>query len=207
MTAAQRISLQFDALADSVVVVSWDDPVVDSIGHDVRSEYVELFWLNVLGPTSTWLLRRLVRGLERHPLGYELDLWETARALGLAYTPGTTSPFLRALHRCALFGVVQPFHGAIAVRRRLPPVTGRQLSRMPPGLRDAHPQWGEARTAERDDTRATLLARAMQAAGDDPDQIERQLLALGVAPALASAHSEQARPPASVAEHVSERHA
>ena len=42
------------------MVVPWHDPVVDSVGFDVRSNYVELFWLNVLGPTATWALRRLV---------------------------------------------------------------------------------------------------------------------------------------------------
>lgn len=37
----------------TLVVIPWNDPVVDSIGHDARSTYVELFWLNVLGPTAT----------------------------------------------------------------------------------------------------------------------------------------------------------
>jgi hypothetical protein len=35
-----------------LMVVPWLDPVVDSVGYDVRSQYVELFWLNVLGPTN-----------------------------------------------------------------------------------------------------------------------------------------------------------
>jgi hypothetical protein len=186
MPPAALITL-FELDPTSLVVVSWDDPVVDEIGFDVRSEYVELYWLNVLGPTSTWLLRRLVRGLERHPLGYELDLWATARALGLAYTPGTTSPFLRAFHRCILFGVAQPVHGALAVRRRLPPVTARQLARMPDELRSAHAAWSSPPRERAGDARATLLAAAMRAAGDVPDQIERQLMALGVAPAVAEA--------------------
>jgi hypothetical protein len=178
----------------TVVVVPWDDPVVDAVGFEVRSAYVELFWLNVLGPTSTWLLRRLVQGLERHPLGYELDLWETARSLGLAYTPGTASPFVRALQRCVLFGVAQPLPGALAVRRRVPPVTTRQLSRMPDGLRAAHQTWMRPPAADHSG-RARLLAEAMHRAGDEPDLIERQLLALGVAPPLAAAHSASARPP------------
>ena len=53
----------------TLMVVPWDDPVVDQVGHDVRSNYVEAFWLNVLGPTATWTLRRLVAGLDRYPLG------------------------------------------------------------------------------------------------------------------------------------------
>ncbi|MSW79476.1 MAG: hypothetical protein F2828_17635, partial [Actinobacteria bacterium] len=34
----------------TLMVVPWHDPVVDALGYDVRSAYVELFWLNVLGP-------------------------------------------------------------------------------------------------------------------------------------------------------------
>jgi hypothetical protein len=176
--------LELDATC--LMVVPWDDPVVDEIGFDVRSEYVELCWLNVLGPTSTWLVRRLVRGLDHHPLGYELDLWETARSLGLAYSPAASSPFARALHRCVLFGTAQPMHGALAVRRRLPPVSGRQLARMPTVLREEHERWCAPERSITTNGRASLLAEAMRTAGDEPDQIERQLLALGVAPMAAA---------------------
>jgi hypothetical protein len=30
----------------------WLDPVIDEVGYDPRSEYVETFWLPVLGPTT-----------------------------------------------------------------------------------------------------------------------------------------------------------
>ena len=46
----------------TLMVVPWHDPVVDPVGFDVRSTYVELFWLNILGPSATWALRRLVHG-------------------------------------------------------------------------------------------------------------------------------------------------
>ena len=95
------------APAATLMVVPWHDPIVDTVGFDVRSNYVELFWLNVLGPTATWTLRRLVTGLDRYPLGYELDLAETASMLGLAYSAGTSNSFARALQRCQLFGMSQ----------------------------------------------------------------------------------------------------
>ena len=53
------------AAASTVIVRPWIDPVVDPIGYDPHGRYVELFWLGVLGPTATWLLRRLAIGLER----------------------------------------------------------------------------------------------------------------------------------------------
>ncbi|HTH05016.1 MAG TPA: hypothetical protein VL916_04060 [Ilumatobacteraceae bacterium] len=142
----------------TLMVVPWDDPVVDQVGHDVRSNYVEAFWLNVLGPTATWTLRRLVAGLDRYPLGYELDLDETAGALGLSYSSGTTNSFGRALQRCVMFGVAQPVPDGLAVRRRLPTVSLRQLERMPERLRTLHADWRAG------------------------DVVEPQLLSVGVTP-------------------------
>jgi hypothetical protein len=177
-----------------LMVVPWLDPVVDSIGYDVRSQYVELFWLNVLGPTATWILRRLVLGFDRYPLGYELDVEETASALGLSYTLGTANAFMRSLNRCVLFGVSQPTEGGLAVRRRVPKVATRHLMRMPPHLRMAHAQWNlpTARISLVDMERARVLAEAMVETGDDPDAVERQLLALGVPPAAAIEASSMA---------------
>ena len=48
-----------------VTVRPWIDPVVDDDGHDPRSRYVEQFWLGVLGPTATWLIRRFAAGLDQ----------------------------------------------------------------------------------------------------------------------------------------------
>jgi hypothetical protein len=177
-----------------LMIVPWHDPVVDSIGYEVRSQYVELFWLNVLGPTATWILRRLVLGFDRYPLGYELDLDETASALGLTYTVGTANAFMRSLNRCVLFGVSQPTDGGLAVRRRVPPVATRHLMRMPPQLRQAHEQWNlpVTRISYEDLERARVLAEAMIETGDDPDAVERQLLALGVAPSAAITATERA---------------
>ncbi len=179
----------------TLVIVPWHDEVVDPIGFDPRSTYVELFWLNVLGPTATWLLRRMATGLDHYPGGYELDLDQTARALGLSYTLGTTNPFTRAMSRCVLFGVAQPVNGGLAVRRRVPPVAARHLARMPDYLRQTHATWARtpgtaAGSGQGDRDRARVLAEAMVAVGDDPDVIERQLLGLGVPPivALDSAH-------------------
>jgi hypothetical protein len=171
----------------TLVVVPWHDDVVDPIGYDPRSPYVEMFWLNILGPTATWLLRRVVDGLDHYPGGYELDLEQTAKALGLGYSRGTLNPFARALHRCVLFGAAQPVDGGLAVRRRLPPVSARHLARMPDHLRDAHRSWLRAATSpEAEVARARILAAAMVAAGDPLDSLERQLLGLGVLPAVAT---------------------
>lgn len=178
-------SAPFLPLDDTVMVVPWNDPVVDAVGHDAGSRYVELFWLNVLGPSALWALRRLTMGLERYPLGYELDLAETAAAMGLSYTAGTSNTFVRALQRCVLFGVAQPVPDGLAVRRRIPPVAARHLARMPDTLQQQHRSW-QVRECTLDELqRGCLLGEAMLAAGDDPDDVERQLLSLGVGPIAA----------------------
>lgn len=178
-------STAFAPTEPTLMVVPWHDPVVDAVGFDARSTYVELFWLNILGPSATWALRRLVIGLDRHPLGFELDLVETANELGLSYSLATSSTFTRALQRCILFGVAQPITGGLAVRRRLPPVAARHLARMPTGLQDQHRRWAVRETTLDELQRGVLLAQAMMAVGDDPDLVERQLLAVGVPPPAA----------------------
>ena len=177
-----------------IVVVPWHDDVVDPIGFDPRSQYVELFWLNVLGPSATWLLRRMATGLDEYPGGFELDLEQTARALGLAYTPGAGGPFTRALQRCVLFGLAQPIAGGLAVRRRVPPVAARHLARMPEHLQRAHPAWAQRSRsgAGHELERAQRFVEVMVEVGDDPDVVERQLLGLGVSPSTALAALERA---------------
>ncbi len=107
-------------LPASVRITPWVDPVVDRRGHDPRSAYVEQFWLSVLGPTATWLLRRLVAGFDHQPDGYDLDVGDTARGLGLSVAKGMASPFAKALQRCAMFGVVNRLTESWVVRRRVP---------------------------------------------------------------------------------------
>ena len=78
----------------TVSVEPWPDPVIDELGHDPRSAYVERFWLPVLGPSTVWLLRRLADQLDRQPDGFELDLVDTARCLGVGMRGGRNSPML-----------------------------------------------------------------------------------------------------------------
>src|SRR5438309_11328568 len=92
-----------EAPTSMLTVRPWPDPVIDALGHDPRSHYVEQFWLGILGPSTTWLLRRIATGLESNPGGFELPLSDTARALGLGHMGGRNSPFVRALARLAKF--------------------------------------------------------------------------------------------------------
>jgi hypothetical protein len=131
--------------SDSLLIRPWPDDVIDALGFDPRSAYVETYWLGILGPSTTWLLRRLVAGLDHSPEGFELPLAETARQLGLSDRGGRHSPFLRAIARTTQFDLAQPQGDAIlAVRRRIPPLNRRQVMRLSPALQEAHRRWQEA---------------------------------------------------------------
>src|SRR5262245_42123366 len=67
-----------------LTVRPWPDPVIDTVGHDPRSVYVEQFWLSVLGPSTVLLFRRLALLFDLAPDGFSLDLGQTAAALGLS---------------------------------------------------------------------------------------------------------------------------
>ena len=175
-------------LPRTVRVAPWHDPVVDRRGHDPRSAYVEQFWLGVLGPTATWLLRRLVAGFDHQPDGYELDITATARSLGLSVAKGTASPFSKALTRCVMFGLVQRLTDSWLVRRRIPLVSQRHLGRLPDDVQSAHVLWTTTTVHLDALSRAHALATAMLAVGDDRALLEPQLIAVGVpAPAAAEA--------------------
>lgn len=126
-------------------VQPWPDPVIDNVGLDPRSDYVEQFWLGVIGPASTLLVRHLAVRLDTEPDGFELDLVHTAQVLGLGTGLGRWGPIQRTLSRCASFGFIRRWGtDCVLVRRRVPPVTRQLLARLPPDRQAAHDAWRRA---------------------------------------------------------------
>ncbi len=174
----------------TIAVRPWPDGVLDALGHDPRSSYVEQFWLGILGPSTTWLLRRLAAGLEANPAGFELSLADTASALGLGAKGGRHSPFIRALTRCCQFDLAEGRpDGTLAVRRKVPPLNRRQVLRLPPPLQAAHQQWldDQLRTpaGAQLQRRCRRLALSLLELGEDLEATERQLQRWKFSPGLA----------------------
>lgn len=128
---------------DRVHIAPWDDPVLDVLGFDPRSEYCERFWLPSVGPTALLTMRRFAICFEEHPAGISVDLAELAGCLGLAAKAGPNSPIGRTLTRLVQFDLAHDLGDSLAVRRRMPPINRRHIRRLPAPLVRAHQEWAE----------------------------------------------------------------
>lgn len=179
------ISFESDVLA----IRPWEDEVLDRLGFDPRSPYVERFWLSIVGPSTTWLLRRIAAGFDASPDGFEMLLGETARALGLGDRGGRNSPFFRTLNRMVQFDLARVSGSSeLQVMRKLPPLNRRFIARLSPALQEAHERWQaeqlEAPPGEALRRRSRQLALSLLELGEDPEEVERQLLRWRYHPAL-----------------------
>lgn len=125
---------------------AWQSDFVDAHPqdhHDVRTAYVEGFWLPMLGPSSLVMLRRLGRWLETEPC-VEVEVEAFAECLGLGRGSSEYAPIRRTLRRLVQFNIAtSPAVDCWLVRTQLPTLTPRQVKRLPVKLRVAHDQWQE----------------------------------------------------------------
>lgn len=119
--------------------VDHPDARVQRIGFDPTDPYVEQCWSAVIGPSSTLLLRRLpALWVARVPA--EIGASELSQSLGLGAGVGEHSRLVSTLERLARFGLARPApDGAgLDVFRQVPPLSPRQLARVPEWTRDTH---------------------------------------------------------------------
>ncbi|MDA8392969.1 MAG: hypothetical protein M0Z87_09275 [Actinomycetota bacterium] len=165
------------------------DPATDVSGHDPRSEYVETFWLAALGPSTTWMLRYLAGKLDAEPNGAKVDLVEMASRLGLGPRLGRSSPLLRSIQRAEQFGMARTVgHGRLAVRRRLPDLSRRQVEQLPPALRTRHAELSRRNRppVEKPTARVRRMALSLVQLGEDRPSTEAQLRAWGFSEELSA---------------------
>ena len=194
----------------------WPDPVIDTLGHDPRSLYVETFWLPTLGPTTLLLIRHLAQRFDERDddQAFDLPIAATAHALGLGPREGRNSPLFRSLERLVQFDLAYAHtDGTMAVRRNVPPVNRRHTRRLPAHLQAVHEGWlarsaGPRQVAERRARRAAFMLAEL---GTDVDLVERSLHHLGFQPGVcreaamwaATRHHEMTRQLAAEARHPS----
>jgi hypothetical protein len=126
-------------------VTLWDDPFIDRVGFPVRSPYLELVWLPVVGPSVAWGMRCLHGWATLAPGGAEVALDELAEAIGLPGA-GTTknAPVQRTLGRMVRFGLAE-WAGSLRVRATVPPLPQRLLTRLSPRVQRNHERFVAAR--------------------------------------------------------------
>jgi len=186
-----------DLSAGQLGVTAWSDSVIDELGHDPRSSYVELFWLSTLGPSAVWMLRHFVRHLEatdHAEVAFDAD--ETAHAIGLAAGGRRHSSFARTIERLVRFNVARTVDDrTLGVRRHLPPLTRRQIERLPAALQREHERWSTI-TRPRNDTvsqeRARQLALTLVRLGESADDAAEQLKRWRIGEAAATAAAQWA---------------
>lgn len=171
-------------------VEPWADPVIDELGVDPRAPYTEKFWLPVLGPSTIWFLRRVADRLDDEPDGFDLDLADLARCLGVGVRGGRNAPILKTVDRCCRFGAARMFgRTGLAVRRRLAPLNLAQIDRLPEHLRVEHAEWLARPHApsmgEHLREKARRLALSLLELGESPEACERQLHHWRFHPAIA----------------------
>lgn len=110
------------------------DPRLEAAGFDVRSAYMERFWLPVLGPASVMAMRHLNAGLAVRPRGYRIEVEELARSLGLGGT-GRNSPVRRTLHRLVSFDMAAVRGSDLLVRTHVAALSVRHRAACRPPCR------------------------------------------------------------------------
>jgi len=130
-----------EALPNELEVVAWRDELVEAHGFGPRSMYVEMCWLPALGPTATWLYRRLGSWAEFNPDGVNIDLTDLAVSLGLGEGLGKNSMLARAFERLTRFEAARWDRQQLQVRTALAPLPQRHVERLSYSSRRLHEEF------------------------------------------------------------------
>lgn len=134
--------------ATTLRLSSWR--IVGTTGHAADSPYVERFWLPILGPSTTLLIRHLDRKLTEAGEQIDVDLCDIGHSLGLGERVGRHAPLLRSFRRAADYDMVMaatnthpeedvtPAVQILLVRRSFPPLSSRLVARLAPALAREH---------------------------------------------------------------------
>jgi hypothetical protein len=118
----------------------WADPAVDHFDCHPESPYSRLAWLPIIGPSSWLMWGTLAAQLRREPQ-ITWELTALAEAHGLQRGAGQHGMVRRTLTRLTQFRLVAPVDDTNhIVRLTAPPVTQRQLERLPAFVAELHQQ-------------------------------------------------------------------
>lgn len=188
---ADTVEDRTDTAPTTIVLSRWVDPLLDKLGHDPRSRYVERFWLPVLGPSTVVFLRHCADRLDDVDATamVELELETIARHLGLGHKGGRNSALTRTILRSCRFGAARAGRANnLELRRGIPPLNRTQVNHLPKALQTEHRLFVEhhPRHDEATVNRVRRLALGLVECGDTITVAEGQLASWNVAPSVAA---------------------
>lgn len=127
---AEAPGQQYERLVTQLDVLPWTDTLVEEQGFNPRSMYVEMCWLPVMGPTATWLYRRLGSWAEYNPEGVQVGLVDLSLGLGLGEGIGSNSKLAKAFERLERFDAAKWSGSQLFVRRALAALPQRYAERL-----------------------------------------------------------------------------
>lgn len=122
---------------DPVMKVTWwRDALTEEHGFPMIGEYVEKFWLPVVGPSAMWLARKLVclmpgsAGVDR-----EVDMEALATSIGIQPGLYVNAPATKSIYRLIRFGMARREDDTIDIRSHVGHVPPALARRFPEALR------------------------------------------------------------------------
>lgn len=131
---------------NTIFRITFDPAKIPGAPHALTSEYVERFWLPIVGPTATVLLRTL--GHIYAPIAHDalnpqtlISLPQLATALGVGSHLGRNGALRRSLTRLQHLGIVEiTGEDTMTIATYLPHLRPHQIERLPAFLQTIHPQ-------------------------------------------------------------------
>jgi hypothetical protein len=123
-------------VSEPLTVYPWTQPRFEQWGHHIHSDYVERFWLPVLGPSSIVLARHIGANFDEGGTAYECDTHTMAASIGTS-----PSQLVRVIHRLVSFGQATYNPGSrriLALRTHWAPLSAHSIKRLPAHLAELH---------------------------------------------------------------------
>ena len=119
----------------------WADPDIDRFDSKPTGAYSRMAWLPIVGPSSWLIWGTLAAHLRREPQ-LDWELTSLAEAHGINQGPGQHGMVRRSLRRLEHFRLLDPLEEPdhYLVRLTAPPVSERQLERLPNFVGEVHRQ-------------------------------------------------------------------
>jgi hypothetical protein len=118
----------------------WADPDIDQYDSKPNGTYSRLAWLPIIGPSSWLIWGTLAAQLRREPR-LDWELTALAEAHGISRGAGQHGMVRRSLHRLNQFRLLDTLEDTEhLVRLTAPPVSERQLQRLPSFVAELHRQ-------------------------------------------------------------------